>query len=221
MKHGSKRFGMVVVVGMVVAATGQSEAGIALDFTDSSPTGTGFPSTWGWTFSLDGTTRVDGLGIWDLESDGLAEDHEVGLWKDDGTLVASITVTNANSTAVASADPSGRWLFVDISPLTLVTGAYAIGAFYGASSDAFRTNASSMILASGVTYGVGGYNSGSSLALQNVSLTKYGDGFFGANFRIEPTISPVPEPTTIALVFTALPMGLGLAWKRRRKAMAA
>lgn len=31
-------------------------------------------------------------------------------------------------------------------------------------------------------------------------------------------VSAVPEPSSIALIATALPMGLGLAWKRRRKA---
>lgn len=34
-------------------------------------------------------------------------------------------------------------------------------------------------------------------------------------------VSAVPEPSSIALVCTALPMGLGLAWKRRKAASAA
>lgn len=34
-------------------------------------------------------------------------------------------------------------------------------------------------------------------------------------------LSAVPEPSSIALVCTALPMGLGLAWKRRRQAVSA
>ena len=47
---------------------------------------------------------------------------------------------------------------------------------------------------------------------------------YDAAFRAEftsPTVVPTPEPSSIALVCTALPIGLGLAWKRRRKAVTA
>lgn len=36
-------------------------------------------------------------------------------------------------------------------------------------------------------------------------------------WRWKDTAIPVPEPSSIALVCTALPIGLGLAWKRRRR----
>lgn len=40
-------------------------------------------------------------------------------------------------------------------------------------------------------------------------------------FDTSDALFSVPEPSSIALVFTALPMGLGLAWKRRRMVKAA
>lgn len=51
-----------------------------------------------------------------------------------------------------------------------------------------------------------------------------GDGMvdpFGIDDVIHAGLYTVPEPSSIVLACTALPMGLGLAWKRRRKARAA
>lgn len=57
-------------------------------------------------------------------------------------------------------------------------------------------------------------------AFSSVSFYDPSMGLMIDNFAYSSTkpISAVPEPSSIALVCTALPMGLGLAWKRRRKA---
>ena len=88
-------------------------------------------ATDGIRFSLSSSTEITGAwGMFDIGSDGLMNSHDVGLWSDDGVLLASVTVTNA-STPVASAALLGRWMVADLpSPITLAPGTYRVAAFY-------------------------------------------------------------------------------------------
>ncbi|SIO58621.1 PEP-CTERM protein-sorting domain-containing protein [Singulisphaera sp. GP187] len=60
----------------------------------------------------------------------------------------------------------------------------------------------------------------SDTAFSSVKFVDPSMGLMIDNFAFE-SIQPVPEPSTLVLVSTALPMGLGFAWMRRRKARTA
>src|SRR4051812_33929566 len=80
----------------------------------------------GWQFSVDAPITIDGLGLFDVNPAGLAESHQVGIWDNSGTLLASTTVTSG-STFITSASNAGDWLFADIAPIVLVPGTYVTG----------------------------------------------------------------------------------------------
>jgi hypothetical protein len=105
-------------------------ANLGLDFTNGGIERSAIAnSNYGWSFSVTSPLTVDGLGLWDAGSNGLFESHEVGLWLTstpipEGVLLASATVSNAQSVAVASASASGRWLFSSVPVVTLNPGTY-------------------------------------------------------------------------------------------------
>ena len=86
----------------------------------------------GFRFTMATDQAVDSLGIWNGDSQaspGLTSSHEVGIWDDTMTLVASTTVTPASPV-------SGDFRFEAITPVTLTAGTvYTIGAMYTATDD--------------------------------------------------------------------------------------
>src|SRR5262249_14963736 len=42
----------------------------------------------GWQFSVNAPIIIDGLGLFDVNPPGLAESHQVGLWDNNGVLLA-------------------------------------------------------------------------------------------------------------------------------------
>jgi len=82
----------------------------------------------GFRFEVaSGTVSVTGLAAMDRNSDGLTGDTRVGLWSDDGTLLADIAVTNASG-VIQSGNTAHRWLFEPITELVLGVGAYRVAA---------------------------------------------------------------------------------------------
>jgi hypothetical protein len=79
----------------------------------------GFTRLIGWEFSTTSDVQVTALGWFDWNADGLARDHEVGLWRTDTqTLVASLVVPAGTG---ATLDGHFRW--VDLAtPLSLQAG---------------------------------------------------------------------------------------------------
>ncbi|MHC4878433.1 MAG: Lcl C-terminal domain-containing protein [Planctomycetota bacterium] len=66
----------------------------ALTIESAGSYGSGFNSnvTRGWEFSVDQTTAVTSLGVWDYKDDGLESEVPVGLWDTRGHLIASVVV---------------------------------------------------------------------------------------------------------------------------------
>ncbi len=92
---------------------------------------TGFNDTnYSITFAMEFTPQADievtHLGVFDAGVDGpsLGTPHDVALWQNDGTLLASTTVNDA--------DPqTGGFHYVPITPVTLSAGqTYVLGAYY-------------------------------------------------------------------------------------------
>ena len=144
----------LLLVAIVHLCPHMVQAALLLDFTGGNANTFGGNATVGWEFTLNSPMLVDGLGFWDHGSDGLVNAHDVGIWNTSNTalLLASTTVTNGSSTAVASTSSTGRWLFNNISAITLSPGTYVVGATIIAfDADSQRINASASML-SGATF---------------------------------------------------------------------
>src|SRR5438874_2400191 len=128
---------LLVVPTLILMMAGSAAAGPLFDFATDAVTTTSSPivATLGWRFDVDVIVlplpTITALGIFDIGANGLANSHEIGLWMADGTLLASVTITNGNSVAVASTSCLGAWRVTPITPFALspeVT--YVIGATY-------------------------------------------------------------------------------------------
>lgn len=74
--------------------------------------------------------EVDHLGLYDAGGGGLAQAHQVGLWRANGTLITSVTVR-----AGTAAQLVDGYRYESITPVTLAAGTdYVLGAFYGSVS---------------------------------------------------------------------------------------
>ncbi len=158
----------------------------------------------GWQFSLDEAITVTQLGYYDYDADGLAEDHEVGIFTDAGALLFSDTVTTADSL-----DADG-FRYTDIAAAVLGAGTYRIGAFRATSTDKMLRSAT-VVSASPVTY-ITGYVVGDVAALtfpDHHPAGGFQPGFFGPNFQFQPV--PIPGAFLLGL------LGLGVASRRLRR----
>jgi hypothetical protein len=214
-----RRFLMAAAL-LTLAWSMPARAELALDFTGG---GEGFPiteQTLGWQFSLSEARTVTALGMFDVASDGLSDDHAVGLWTLSGTLLGSVTVTST-STPVASTSPDGRWLFESLAlPLLLGPGDYVIGADYPSETfdnDTVITGTDAPATATGLTFVGGRFTSapGPGLDFPDLSFTTSG-GHFGPNLLFGPA-AIVPEPSTFILAGLGGLSLAGLARHRRRK----
>jgi Domain of unknown function (DUF4082) len=163
-------------------------------------------STLGFDFTMGATSMfVDALGIWDADSDGFVDSHQVGLWTSSGTLLASATVPAG---AGALLDDGFRYIAL-ASPLELLSGqTYVLGATYP-NSDALVVNVSPTQATFATTI-TGGNRRFTGPGFE-FPADLGGGSFVGPNARIA-----VPEPTTALLIAAgALPY---LARRRRKQA---
>ncbi len=200
------------VGGPVVAAQCDS---CVLDFTGGSPLTFGADATVGWKFTVTSTITIEGLGIFDVGGNGLAESHQIGLWTSSGgSPLVSATIDNANSTPVASMSNLGNWLSTPIASRQLTPGDYVVGAFYTHGKDAFITRATASTI-SGVTWDEYRAAVGSSLLFPDPFTAESSPaGFFGPNLFTATPAPAVPEPTSLILLGSGL-AGL-IAWRKRR-----
>ena len=152
-----KRLALVVSASLFSTAV---SAATLLDFTaDNSSftwygnsSGCGSGCNLGYQFTLDSTTTFDGLGLYDADSDGLNDSHEVGVWDLGGNLLASTTVGPGTSSAEASASGAGSFVYETMrsekgSALEAVIILPALATIYFGSFvffDAARTNTLAM-----------------------------------------------------------------------------
>lgn len=155
------------------------------------------PYVLGWAFSPNVAMTVVSLGYYagNLQ---FASTHDVGLWTDGGTLLASATVTNADT-------PGGTWFyFHPIAPVGLTAGeTYVVGGTTGSDPYTWDFSYDPVTIAYNgqLTYIQNRYADGSVLSYPGSVDTGPVRGFFGANFEFS---SGVPEPSTLLLMLPAL-----------------
>ncbi len=162
--------------------------------------------TLGFTFQVNSTISVDGLGFFDDGKNGLTQSHNVGLWTGTGTLLASAMVTNANAL--------DSWFrYATISTLTLAPGTYVVAATSGSENYAYEPIG--FFTAPQITFVRDSFVFGPTLAFPTQTDVNATIGFFGGNVRLANVgAMVVPEAGSAAWL---LLVGLGgLALARRR-----
>lgn len=168
----------------------------------------------GWTFTAKSDLFVKALGIYDHDPDLFhSEIHQVGLWKADGTLLKSVSITEPQYPHQQEL-VNGKYHFADAGNVLLEAGqSYIVAAVINPDTFAWFPDYATASLYNlafdqNITYGESRY--ASSLTLVAPTLSSAGIGFFGANIDVVPT----PVPAAAWLLGSGL---LGLIGARRRK----
>jgi hypothetical protein len=170
---------------------------------------------YGWTFDVvNPGFRVNVLGIWDINSDGVGNGHghQVGLWDGAGTLLASTTVDLTASIFLPNGED--RWAVNQIPELILGAGSYTVGALYpNNDADLFTVQAAPFSSIPELVFGNAVTSGGVNAFVQPTTLTPANNpGYFG------PIIGHVgaPEPGSFALLALGA-IGGGVLIRRRRR----
>ena len=203
----------LLAVAMTVAATlaSPSLAGPAVtDIPTSYSTYancTGF--TCGFRFSADSALTVTALGAYDQLADGLSGTPSVGLWSDDGSLLASVVIQTGTASTLVEA-----FRYEDIAPLALNAGAfYRVGVFGVDFTPTPGSDGNPAATFDGITPAGGYFASGSLTFPSTLDTFLGGRTFLGANLLFGD--ADVPEPAALGLLGLAI---MSLAAARRRLA---
>jgi hypothetical protein len=181
----------------------------AYEFTSPGTDSTNGSWTFGINFSVGGSNlAVSSLGYYDQAGDGFLDNHEVGIYNSVGTLLASTTVTSADTLI-------GHFRYASIAPITLLSGqSYRmVGVSH---SDLYTYNVTGFAADSRITYLGDFYDAGTTL-FDPVGQFQDGPqffGFFGPNILLDTGGSSVPEPATYGMMAGGLAV-VSLAARRR------
>ncbi len=166
------------------------------------------PWTLGFDFTAGSSWTLTGLGVFDLDGDGLGRPHEIGLWDAAGTLLYSATVGAGTTGTLIDG-----FRYQALAPVTLGAGTYRIGAADLGVEDGYFLDGV-VTMATGFTYNTAQYVASAGLVRPDQQGTN--GGYFGANFLIG---GAVPEPATWALLVLGFgAAGAGLRARTRRMA---
>jgi len=199
------KFAGALLATTLLASAGQAQ--LAIDF--DSPGATNYDtSTWnlGFSFTANQDLTVVGLGNW--FGGEFPQDQLVGLWDDQGDLLASAAVSNSDATV-----GNGAWKIHSIAPVALVAGhTYIVGGQGGAY---YTGGLPTVTIDPRITYGTDlyvGVNDGDPLTMPTATEgLPY--GWFGGNVQFG--IAAVPEPGSWALMLGGFSL-VGSAMRRRK-----
>lgn len=178
--------------------------------------------TMGYRFQATDDASVVALGVWDAGGNGLSENHDVGLWTDDGTvLLASIAVYAGTGSYLSE---GFRWRDLSAAVALEAGEYYRVGAYYdGTNADAVAySQYTSISVDSRISYE--GWASVTESHGQLAFTDKTGVGglsetyFGGGNVRLGDSV--VPEPTSLGLLALGLATLAAVRLRRRRMATA-
>ncbi|HEU5190425.1 MAG TPA: PEP-CTERM sorting domain-containing protein [Methylomirabilota bacterium] len=202
--------GAVLALALLATPLPALAASLAIDINGDGIAGVDVNSSFtiGWAVEVKTPVRVTALGVWDEGSNGLEVGTPVGLWTAAGTLLASTTVPAGGGAdiAVPSVLGAGQWLFEDIADVDLAPGFYVLGSVIIEDVTMFRASQDDVILDPALAnFDSAKFAVGANLQFPNSDASPGSDnGFFGPNFLLEPVVTPVPLPASLAL------LGLGL-----------
>jgi hypothetical protein len=168
-------------------------------------------NTFGYEFTTSHALVIESLGIFDSGSDGLAENHQVGIWEQgNNAALASVLIPSGTSSTLVN---GFRYANL-VNTLALRGGAtYRIGALYLGSGDDFAeciTRCSSTV-GNGILLGDSYYSTppSASLAYPNFQAN-VSPGYFGPNFRVK-----VDAPGPLPVAGAAMAFGFGRRLRKR------
>ncbi|MEZ6058930.1 MAG: DUF4082 domain-containing protein [Planctomycetaceae bacterium] len=174
-------------------------------------------ATLGFEFTPTVNIAVTQLGVFDVDGDGLAESHDVGIWRaSDMALLASDTIAVGTG---ALLDPSGFRFTSLASSVQLSAGTvYRIGALYTTALDELRgttITVDSRIQITDVNNGVAGtptvFHEGGVL-----SFPEAAGGFQRTNVNF--AFTAVPEPSSVALLLIGAVLVVGVHRRKMSRA---
>jgi hypothetical protein len=165
-------------------------------------------ATIGWEFSISEPVTVTYLGVWDDNGDGLAENHDVGIWLSSGgaPLVTAVVTTS---------DPlTDGFRYTPITPTTLQPGTYVIGSYMPSGSDLGAADASYSTQLP-VTYERNLFLYDSGFTIPTEEWVGYDGGNFGPNFQFV-SAAAIPTMNEWGMIIFAILAGIGAVYYLRK-----
>ena len=168
--------------------------------------------TFGWQFTVTSPVTVTELGYYDPNPKGkLKNNHDVGIFASDGSLLLSTTITAGKHTTEDS------FAFVTVPSFTLADGTYEIGADSFDSKDLFIFSAPSLSPIPQITLGETGlFTLGSTFGFSFPTPNQAGARYMGPDFEVE-SATAVPESSSFSMLICALIFFAFAAFAFRRK----
>jgi hypothetical protein len=193
---------LVTIVTLALGANLRADSVAVTIVPDPNNTFNNFPPSYsfGYEFLANSDMTVTQLGYFaDTE---LTETHVVGIYTASGTLLASTTVTNADSL-------TDFFRYSAIAPLVLTAGQEYVIAGTSGVIDPYAFTPTSFSFDPSLTFVTDLFDESSSLIFPTSSSGVV--GYFGPNFQFT---SAVPEPSTLLLGSIAAIGGLVLSCRR-------